>query len=102
MCGCVADNNDDVTSSPFILFILSKLPLFLILKFQVAKQLKKSTISASELCDASLKQIEKTKSLNAFITVTSETAREQAKESDQRFSKGNISKCLSVILRIKF
>ncbi|XP_034238710.1 glutamyl-tRNA(Gln) amidotransferase subunit A, mitochondrial isoform X2 [Thrips palmi] len=54
----------------------------------VAKQLKNSKISASELCDASLKQIEKTKSLNAFITVTSDVALKQAKESDQRFLNG--------------
>lgn len=54
----------------------------------VAKQLKSPTLSATELCDASLRRIEKTKSLNAFITVTSEIAHKQAKESDERHSKG--------------
>ncbi|KAK3925813.1 Glutamyl-tRNA(Gln) amidotransferase subunit A, mitochondrial [Frankliniella fusca] len=54
----------------------------------VAKQLKSSTFSATELCDASLRRIENTKSLNAFITVTHDIAHEQAKESDKRHSKG--------------
>ena len=56
---------------------------------QVAKQLKNSNITASELCQASLKRIEKTKTLNAFITVTKDIAYEQARESDNRFTKGN-------------
>ncbi|KAJ1528512.1 hypothetical protein ONE63_006919 [Megalurothrips usitatus] len=54
----------------------------------VAKQLKSSTLSASELCEATLKQIDRTKSLNAFITVTHDTAREHAKQSDERLSRG--------------
>jgi aspartyl-tRNA(Asn)/glutamyl-tRNA(Gln) amidotransferase subunit A len=62
-----------------------------ILELTMAEALEKLTskeISATELTKAYIAQIEAHKDLNAFITETPEIALEQAKESDERYAKG--------------
>lgn len=51
--------------------------------------LKKRKISARELLDAYLVQIEKTKALNLYITLTPEVAQSNAEEADRRYAEGN-------------
>jgi len=52
------------------------------------KALAAKEFTAIELVDAHIKQAEKAKSLNAFVTETFDLAREQAKASDARIAKG--------------
>ncbi len=54
----------------------------------INKMLIKGELSANELCEMCLKRIEKTKQLNAFITITKEKAIKQSFESDKRFKSG--------------
>jgi len=55
---------------------------------QAQKALKNKEISAVELTSSYLKQIEATKKLNMYITVTEEKALSMAKDSDERIAKG--------------
>lgn len=50
--------------------------------------LRQRNFSAVQLVTAYLEQIENTKGLNAYITVTAERALKDAQESDDRFAKG--------------
>jgi aspartyl-tRNA(Asn)/glutamyl-tRNA(Gln) amidotransferase subunit A len=52
------------------------------------KALAAKEFTAVELVDAHIKQAEKAKPLNAFVTETFDLAREQAKASDVRIAKG--------------
>jgi len=55
---------------------------------EARKALAAKEFTAVELVDAHIKQAEKAKPLNAFVTETFDLAREQAKASDVRIAKG--------------
>ncbi|KAI1292014.1 Glutamyl-tRNA(Gln) amidotransferase subunit A, mitochondrial [Halotydeus destructor] len=55
---------------------------------EVARSLRDRSLTASELCELTLKRIADTGQLNAFITVTGNLAKEQAKLADERFANG--------------
>ncbi|XP_077515635.1 glutamyl-tRNA(Gln) amidotransferase subunit A, mitochondrial [Amblyomma americanum] len=54
---------------------------------QLAFNLRSKKYSPLEVCSACLKEISETSSLNAFVTVLSERAQEQARDSEKRFSE---------------
>jgi len=54
----------------------------------VSQALRDGRVSATELCKQCINQIQRTRYLNAYITVIEETAMEQAKRADNRLSKG--------------
>ncbi|OQR99638.1 glutamyl-tRNA(Gln) amidotransferase subunit [Thraustotheca clavata] len=56
---------------------------------EASKALETQTISALELTNACIEQIEATRQLNMFVADTFESARQLAKESDIRRSNGN-------------
>ncbi|XP_005997946.1 glutamyl-tRNA(Gln) amidotransferase subunit A, mitochondrial isoform X1 [Latimeria chalumnae] len=55
---------------------------------EVSVALREGQIRPTELCHRCLSQIEETKFLNAYITVTEEAAFKQAEESEERFKRG--------------
>ncbi|MEZ5927721.1 MAG: Asp-tRNA(Asn)/Glu-tRNA(Gln) amidotransferase subunit GatA [Parvularculaceae bacterium] len=63
--------------------------------------LKARKVSSLEATDAYLSNIEKAKSLNAFISVTADKAREMAKASDAKLAKGEGGAIEGVPLGIK-
>ena len=63
----------------------------------INQMLTSGEISASDLCRKCLQRIEKTKQLNAFITVTEEMAIKQSIESDKRYKSGQPLSCLDGI-----
>ncbi|MAQ70596.1 MAG: Asp-tRNA(Asn)/Glu-tRNA(Gln) amidotransferase GatCAB subunit A [Alphaproteobacteria bacterium] len=65
------------------------------------KKLKSKEIKASELTDAHLAKIESNKDLNAFITETHDLARQQAKQADDRYAKGEAKALDGIPLGIK-
>lgn len=54
----------------------------------VAAMLRNHDITPTQLVEFSLKRIESTSQLNAFITVTDQLARTCAKQSEQRYEQG--------------
>ncbi|KAL1430998.1 hypothetical protein MTO96_014411 [Rhipicephalus appendiculatus] len=54
---------------------------------ELAAHFRSKTYSPLEVCSACLKDINETSCLNAFVTVLSEQAQEQAKESHERLAK---------------
>lgn len=63
--------------------------------------LRKKTISAVELTKAYLKQMEATKNLNMYITVTPDKALEMAKSSDERIAKGQAGPLEGIPIGVK-
>lgn len=63
--------------------------------------LKKKNFSAKELTESHLKQMEKYKHLNAFITETKESALKEALISDDNIRKGNFRKLEGIPIGIK-
>ena len=63
--------------------------------------LKSKKVSSLEATDSYLSNIEKAKSLNAFISVTADKAREMAKASDAKLAKGEGGAIEGVPLGIK-
>ncbi len=57
---------------------------------EATKALKEKTVSASELTNAYIEMAEKT-DLNVYITNTFEQAKEQAKKSDEKIARGEMS-----------
>ncbi len=57
----------------------------------LAEALQRKDFSSSELIQDCLNKIEKTKTLNAFITLNAEQAQEEAKKADLLLSKGKAS-----------
>lgn len=55
---------------------------------QVSQALRDGRVSATELCRTCINQIQRTRYLNAFITITEETAMEQAQRADNRLRTG--------------
>ncbi|XP_055027358.2 glutamyl-tRNA(Gln) amidotransferase subunit A, mitochondrial [Misgurnus anguillicaudatus] len=55
---------------------------------EVSQALKEGRVSATELCKKCINQIQRTKSLNAYITITEEQAIEQAQQADNRLRNG--------------
>ncbi|RMC13155.1 hypothetical protein DUI87_10687 [Hirundo rustica rustica] len=55
---------------------------------QVSAALKEGRVTPTELCQRCLAVIKSTKFLNAYITVTEETALKQAEESEERYKRG--------------
>lgn len=51
--------------------------------------LKKREISALELCEAYVSQVEKTRPLHNFVTETPEIARKNAQDADKRYQNGS-------------
>lgn len=68
---------------------------------ETLKGLKKKDFSSVELTKAYIKNIEKNRKLNAFITETFETALEDAKKSDEKLAKGTGGKIEGVPLGVK-
>ncbi|XP_067310686.1 glutamyl-tRNA(Gln) amidotransferase subunit A, mitochondrial [Pseudorasbora parva] len=56
---------------------------------EVSQALRDGKVSATELCRKCINQIKRTRYLNAYITITEETAMEQAQRADNRFRTGN-------------
>lgn len=71
----------------FLLFFLSCV-------LQVSLALKEGRLSATELCRKCINQIQRTRFLNAYITITEEQAMEQAQRADDRLRTGVL--CVSV------
>jgi aspartyl-tRNA(Asn)/glutamyl-tRNA(Gln) amidotransferase subunit A len=65
------------------------------------EKLAKKEFTALELAEAHLAAMERAKDLNAFITVTSDIARERAKESDKRLFAGQGGALEGIPLGIK-
>jgi aspartyl-tRNA(Asn)/glutamyl-tRNA(Gln) amidotransferase subunit A len=63
--------------------------------------LKQKKFSAAELADAHLAEIEKARSLNAYVLETPERATAMAKVSDARIAKGNAGPLEGIPLAIK-
>lgn len=61
--------------------------LLLLNAIDAIEKLKKREISALELTEAYIDQIDKIRVLNAYVLETPDTARQQAKESDVRYQK---------------
>lgn len=57
---------------------------------ELQSALERGETSAEKLAEESLSEIEKTKSLNAYISVLAERAREKAKASDERRKQGKL------------
>ncbi|KAM5256522.1 glutamyl-tRNA(Gln) amidotransferase subunit A, mitochondrial [Ctenodactylus gundi] len=55
---------------------------------EVSAALKQGQVTPTELCRKCLSRIQKTKFLNAYITVSEEGALKQAEESEERYKKG--------------
>ncbi|XP_006019877.1 glutamyl-tRNA(Gln) amidotransferase subunit A, mitochondrial isoform X2 [Alligator sinensis] len=55
---------------------------------EVSTALKEGQVSPTELCQRCLSLIKATKFLNAYITVTEDTALRQAEESEKRYRRG--------------
>lgn len=69
---------------------------------EAQKALHEKKISALELAEEAIKQAEKTEpQINAFVTLTPEIAREQAKEADARLAKGEDTPLLGIPLAVK-
>jgi aspartyl-tRNA(Asn)/glutamyl-tRNA(Gln) amidotransferase subunit A len=68
---------------------------------QALKGLDKKEFTALEVVDAHIAEMEKTRSLNAFITETPEIARAQAKESDKRRAAGKAGPLDGIPLAVK-
>lgn len=60
------------------------------MSFQISAALKKGHISSIELCQKCLSLIKTTKFLNAYITITEDTAIKQAQASEERYRQGKI------------
>lgn len=69
--------------------------------FELRKQFEDKQISVVETVNNLLVDIENKKSLNAFITVTGDLAKEQAKISQERFDSGNPRELEGMILAVK-
>ena len=68
---------------------------------QAREKLIKKEVSSVELTNEFIKNIEKNKRLNAFITTNFEKALEQAKKSDENIAKGNVKKLEGLPIAIK-
>ena len=68
---------------------------------EAVEGLAKKEFSAVELTTAHLKEMEKARSLNAYITETPELALERAKESDKKLAEGKAGKMEGIPLGIK-
>ncbi|MEX6634349.1 Asp-tRNA(Asn)/Glu-tRNA(Gln) amidotransferase subunit GatA [Hyphococcus lacteus] len=68
---------------------------------QLRDALKTKTVTSLEATDAYLDRMEAAKALNSFITVTGDKAREMAKASDEKLSKGEGGPIEGVPLGIK-
>ncbi len=68
---------------------------------QIVRALRKRAISPVELVDAYLERIERTRHLNAFITVTADRARRAARLAERRLRQGDESPLLGVPLAVK-
>jgi aspartyl-tRNA(Asn)/glutamyl-tRNA(Gln) amidotransferase subunit A len=68
---------------------------------QLRDALKEKKVSSLEATDAYLARIEKAKPLNTFVTVTADKARDMAKASDAKISKGEGGDLEGVPLGIK-
>ncbi len=68
---------------------------------KICAHLQKKHYSAEELTQAYLAQAEEKKALNAYITMTPETALAQAKQADAKFAKGEAGMLEGVPLAIK-
>ncbi|KAG8123978.1 hypothetical protein E2320_019319 [Naja naja] len=55
---------------------------------EISAALKKGHVSSTELCQKCLSLIKTTKFLNAYITVTEDTALKQAQASEERYKQG--------------
>lgn len=75
--------------------------VLLIPYFELRKQFEMKQISVLETVNNLLLEIEKKKHLNAFITVTEESALAQAKVSQERFDSGNPRLLEGMILAVK-
>jgi aspartyl-tRNA(Asn)/glutamyl-tRNA(Gln) amidotransferase subunit A len=69
--------------------------------FESLEALKKKQFSAKELTQAYIKNIEKNRYLNAFITETFDHAIESAKKSDENIASGKIGELEGIPLGIK-
>lgn len=70
------------------------------MSFQVSTALKEGQVSPTELCQRCLSLIKATKCLNAYITVTEDTALRQAEESEKRYRRGKLA-CLYLLYLLK-
>lgn len=68
---------------------------------EAKKALDSKKISSIELVDECIKNIEKNKRLNVFITETLDLARERAKKSDEKIAKGNAGKLEGIPFAVK-
>lgn len=68
---------------------------------KVARALRRRQVSPVELVDAYLERIDSSRRLNAFITVTAEKARRQARLAEQRLGRREPGSLLGVPLAIK-
>ncbi|PNF29830.1 Glutamyl-tRNA(Gln) amidotransferase subunit A, mitochondrial [Cryptotermes secundus] len=64
---------------------------------QISRKLQDGVIVPSDVCTACLYQAEKLKKLNIFVRLTKEVAEHQAKESDVRYTNGNVRSLLDGI-----
>jgi aspartyl-tRNA(Asn)/glutamyl-tRNA(Gln) amidotransferase subunit A len=68
---------------------------------QVASALRRRQVSPVELVDAYLERIDATRRLNAFITVTPERARREARRAEKQLARNQPGPLLGVPLAIK-
>lgn len=68
---------------------------------EVQRELHNSTISCLQLVEHFLERINASQPLNAFIEVFDETARNRAKEVDEKLSKGEAGKLAGLVISIK-
>ncbi|OQR67853.1 glutamyl-tRNA(Gln) amidotransferase subunit A, partial [Tropilaelaps mercedesae] len=67
----------------------------------IARSLLSRTLLPSEVCSASLQRIRQTQDLNAYITVTEDNARMQAKRGDKRCESRNLLPLDGVTIAVK-
>ncbi len=68
---------------------------------EAIKNLKAKEFTASELVDAYIEKCNKHKNLNVFITETFDTARGEAKKSDEAYLSGNARKLEGIPIAVK-
>jgi len=69
-------------------FILIHISCSVFLHVQIADSLRHGSLSVPELCEACLRRLNKTRELNAFITMLPESALQSAEAAQQRITKG--------------
>jgi aspartyl-tRNA(Asn)/glutamyl-tRNA(Gln) amidotransferase subunit A len=68
---------------------------------EIARSLRRRTVSPLELVDAYTRRIEQASGLHAFITLPGERARQQARRAERRLARGEAGALLGVPIAVK-